>query len=142
MYEGLACHQISSYRNSKLSNSCRTHRLWRVWFVFAILLVYRVFFQTGTSLTITILVDYLLFYVPLRILFSLFNLCRWKTTNFSPRFGVFEQGGIFISHTCCDTRPQFFGCFFGGRGGGLVSFEGPTHSVASCDAQGYVEDLL
>jgi hypothetical protein len=63
MFDGLTPYQMNSYRNSKLSKSCRTHRLWRVWFslisgVFVILLVYWAFFQTGTSLTITIVVVY------------------------------------------------------------------------------------
>jgi hypothetical protein len=59
------------------------------------------------------LIDYLLFYVPLKN-FSLTwrrkHIAGEELQNFGLylAFRAFEQGGSLSCHTCCDTGPQFF----------------------------------
>jgi hypothetical protein len=102
--------------------------------VFAIFLVYWVFFQTGTSLTITILVDYLLFYVPLRNFFHFLTFADERRQILALGSGSLSREK-FLSPTPIVTRGLnfffFFLLFFLGGG---VSSEGPTHSVHSWDA--------
>jgi hypothetical protein len=79
--------------------------------------------------------SYLLFYVPLKISSIILYHCRWrakKKPSLCSALRAFEQGEIFIMSYL----------LWHGASSGLIRWTAETHSVASYDTHGDVEDLF
>jgi hypothetical protein len=84
--------------------------------------------------------DYLLFYVPLKIFFTIWAGEGLQNLGLCSALGAFEQGGSLSCHTRCDTGPWFFRCHLKDRPiqSPLTTHRGVWRTYSNQDRHGVV----